>query len=147
MRSELSISISSQTRSMRVPRKRITELVEFVAEAEGADFVELEVAVVSSRRIAELNRKYLGHAGATDVITFDLSDQALGGIRGMVVVCSDVAREQAALRRGGLQRELLLYITHGLLHLLNYDDTTDEQAQKMYARQEKLLANFTKRKS
>ncbi len=147
MRSELSISISSQTRSMRVPRKRITELVEFVAEAEGADFVELEVAVVSSRRIAELNREYLGHAGATDVITFDLSDQALGGIRGMVVVCSDVAREQAALRHSGVQRELLLYITHGLLHLLNYDDTTDEQAQKMYARQEKLLANFTKRKS
>ena len=132
---------------MRVPRKRITELVEFVAEAEGADFVELEVAVVSSRRIAELNRKYLGHAGATDVITFDLSDQALGGIRGMVVVCSDVAREQAALRHSGVQRELLLYITHGLLHLLNYDDATDEQAQKMYARQEKLLANFTKRKS
>jgi probable rRNA maturation factor len=127
---------------MRVPRKRIVGLVEFVARAEGANFAELEIVVASSRQIAAINRKYLAHAGATDVITFDMSERVLPGIRSLVVVCGDIARKQAALRHTGVQRELLLYITHGLLHLLRYDDTTEEQAQKMHARQEKLLSQF-----
>lgn len=142
MKSNLSIAISSHTPAVRVPRKKIAELVAFVARAQRANFAEVDIAVVNSRQSAAMNRKYLGHSGATDIITFDQSESALPGIRCQLVVCGDIARKQADRLGGGLQKELLLYITHGLLHMTGYDDTTPEKARKMRVRQEELLEKF-----
>ena len=135
--------VSSWQRAMRVPRKRIVELVRHVAAAEGARLGHVDVAVVSSRRIAALNRRYLGRRGATDVLSFDLSDDASGaGLTAQIVVSGDLAARQGRSRGTGPQRELLLYVVHGLLHLLGYDDRTPRQAGRMRARQEELLGEF-----
>ncbi len=127
---------------MRIPRKKITKLVAFVAKAQRADFAEVDIAIVGSRQSAMVNRKYLNHSGATDIITFDQSEPSLPGLRCQLVICADIARKQAQLLGGGVQRELLLYVTHGLLHMAGYDDTTPKEAEKMYARQEFLLDAF-----
>ena len=50
---------------MRVPRKRIAELIALVSRREGAHVAEVDVAVVDRREISRLNRRWLGHAGAT----------------------------------------------------------------------------------
>lgn len=144
MAKKISISISSHPPSVRLPRKKITELVTFIARTERAAFVEVDIAIVGSRKSASMNRKYLKHTGATDIITFDQSELALPGLRCQLVVCGDIARKEALQRGGGVQRELLLYIIHGLLHMIGYDDTTPQEAEKMYAQQEKLLAEFFK---
>lgn len=127
---------------MRVPRRRIIHLVSFVAAREGKRFGEVDVAVVCDREIAALNRKWLGVAGVTDVISFDLSDEHSPGICAEVVVCADEAVRQARRRRTGPQRELLLYVLHGLLHLLDYDDTNPPAVERMHTRQEELLDEF-----
>ena len=137
----LTVNISSSQTALRVPRKKITALVEFVASAESAPLDEVDIAIVASRRIAALNRRYLQHAGATDVLSFDLSVPG-GGIIAQVIVCGDVAVRQARARRVGPQRELMLYIVHGLLHVMGYDDTTPQAAEKMRIRQEELLEAF-----
>ncbi|MBS3734429.1 MAG: rRNA maturation RNase YbeY [Phycisphaerae bacterium] len=136
------IVISSHQRAMRVPRKRIAELVAYVARREGARLGEVDVAVVSRQRIATLNRRWLGRRGATDVMSFDLSapDEPLTA---EIVVCADVAVAEARRRGHGPQRELLLYVAHGLLHLLGYDDAGGAaEARRMHARQEELLEAF-----
>ncbi len=108
--------------------------------AESSPLGEVDIAIVTSRRIAALNRRYLQHAGATDVLSFDLSIP--GDAVAQVIVCADVAVRQARSRCIGPQRELMLYIVHGLLHVMGYDDTTPQAAEKMYARQEELLETF-----
>jgi len=137
----LTINISSSQRALRPPRKKITALVEFVASVESAPLDEVDIAIVTSRRIAALNRRYLRHSGATDVLSFDLSVPG-DGIIAQVIVCGDVAVREARSRRIGPQRELMLYIVHGLLHVMGYDDTTPQAAEKMRARQEELLEAF-----
>ena len=137
----LTVNISSSQTALRAPRKKITALVEFVASAESAQVDEVDIAIVTSRRIAALNRRYLRHAGSTDVLSFDLSVPG-GGTIAQVIVCGDVAVRQARARRIGPQRELMLYIVHGLLHVMGYDDTNPQAAEKMYARQEELLEAF-----
>ncbi len=127
---------------MRVPRKRIIELIEFVARREKAKLADIDIAVVSGREMAVMNRKYLRHAGRTDVLSFNLTGEGERFVSAQIIVCGDVAVAEAAKRTGGPQKELLLYITHGLLHVLGYDDTTDAAAARMYARQEKLLEAF-----
>jgi probable rRNA maturation factor len=137
----LTVNISSSQTALRIPRKRITALVEFVSSAESIQLDEVDIAIVTSRRIAALNRRYLQHAGATDVLSFDLSVPG-GGTMVQVIVCADVAVREARSRRIGPQRELMLYIVHGLLHVMGYDDTNPQAAEKMYARQEELLEAF-----
>jgi len=137
----LTVNISSSQKALRAPRKKITALVEFVASAESKPLDEVDVAIVTSRQIAALNRRYLQHAGSTDVLSFDLSVPG-AGMAVQVIVCSDVAVREAKSRRIGPQRELMLYIVHGLLHVMGYDDTTPQAAGKMRARQEELLEAF-----
>ena len=137
------VHISRGPCAMRVPRKKIADLVAFVARRQRQRVAEIDIAVVGSRDMAAMNRRFLCHAGDTDVITFDLSDA--GGISGQLIVCADVAVRVGKILRHSPQRELLLYVVHGLLHLMRYDDVDIRAAVKMRARQEELLAEFLKK--
>jgi probable rRNA maturation factor len=135
------ILISSSQRAVRVDRRGLARLARFVARAEGQRLGELDLAVVGKDEIAGLNRRWLSRGGATDVLSFDLSG-AGGGLCAQLVVCGEVAREQGRRRGLPVQRELMLYVVHGLLHLMGYEDHTIRGAAKMHAREEELLRVF-----
>ncbi len=137
------VRISSSQSAVRVPRRRITRLVAFFAGVQDVRIAEIDLAVVSSREIAALNRRWLGRRGATDVLSFDLSEDGGPGIAAQIVICGDIAAKQA--RVGGVQRELMLYVVHGLLHLMGYDDARPAAAAKMHAREQELLDAFRAR--
>jgi len=88
---------------------------------------EVEVSVVSDRRIAEVHWRFMRIAGATDVITFE---------HGEIVISAETAARQAGEHGMSLEREMGLYVVHGLLHLNGYDDLTEEDAAGMRAAQE-----------
>ena len=136
------ILIGSSQNALRVPRKKISALIEYVAEAENTDLTCVDVAVVGDEEIARLNRQYLRHEGVTDVISFDLTEPEDQGVRGQIVVCADEAVRQARARGHGPQRELLLYVAHGLLHVLGWEDDSQTHAAAMHAREEELLERF-----
>ena len=138
--------ISSSQRAVRVPRKRIVELAAFVARAEGVRLADLDVAVVGADEMAALHRRFLRRRGATDVLSFDLSEPGAAARSVQVVVCGDVAAAEAAARRLRPQHELMRYVAHGLLHVMGYDDRTAAEAATMHARQEELLARFLARR-
>lgn len=139
------VEISSSQSALRVPRKKLRELVAFVAGAEGVRLDEVDIAVVDVEEIERLNRRWLNHRRPTDVISFDLSDPGEQGLTAQLIVCGDVAVEQARARGLGVRRELMLYVIHGLLHLTGYDDTDPTSAEKMHARQRELLEQFRRR--
>jgi probable rRNA maturation factor len=141
-----SITIHSRQDAMRVPRKRLRALLGMIARREKVRLGEIEVLVVGSREIARLNRNYLGHAGATDVISFDLTQPYESAVSGQLVLCAEVARQAAARHNEPAQRELLRYAAHGLLHLLGYDDQKAGAARCMRSRQEELLAEFWRKR-
>ncbi len=126
----------------RVPRKRLTQLAAFVAKAEGARLAEVDVAIVDNASMTGLNRRFLNHRGSTDVLSFDLSDSPAAGISAEIVLCGDVAVRQGKLLGCSPQRELMLYLVHGLLHLMGYEDSSIRGSVKMGARQEELLREF-----
>ena len=129
-------------RSLRVPKARLCRLVEFVARREGQRLASVDLAVVGAGEIAGLNRQWLSHAGQTDVLSFDLSDDASQGLALQLVVCGDVAAREGELRGHGPQRELMLYVVHGLLHAMGYEDLTIRGGARMHAREDELLADF-----
>ena len=140
------IDIIVSDRSVRVSKTVLAELIRFVARREGVRVGRIDLAIVPPREIAGLNRRYLSHDSPTDVLSFDLSDARTAGVSGQLVVCAAAAREQGP--RHGLKpaHELMLYVIHGLLHLMGYDDKAIRPAARMHARQDELLKEFLKKR-
>jgi probable rRNA maturation factor len=92
---------------------------------------EVNVILVSDRRIAEIHRRFLNEPGPTDVITFQ---------HGEIFVSTEMARRHARRFRTSLEHELRLYIAHGLLHLRGFDDKSTAGAAEMKRVQENLVA-------
>ncbi|MBN1345238.1 MAG: rRNA maturation RNase YbeY [Phycisphaerae bacterium] len=129
---------------------RIHRVVSHVLVAEDCRAAEISVAVLDAEGIRDLNARYLGHDDETDVLAFDLSDDYDGSGRGeeagsvprltgQVIVNADLARCRAAERGIEASAELMLYVVHGCLHLLGYDDHGDEPAARMHRREDELL--------
>jgi probable rRNA maturation factor len=96
-----------------------------------AKLPEVSVILVSDRRMAELHRRFLHLPGPTDVITFQ---------HGEIFISAETARKNARRFGNSLQRELCLYIAHGLLHLHGFDDQDSAGAAEMERTQERLVA-------
>ena len=107
---------------------------------EGAPKV-VSVAVVDEDRMSQLHQRFLGKPGPTDVLSFPLEADAAGRVvEGEIVVCLDVAQAESGKRAHPVERELLLYALHGLLHLSGYDDLNEVDSQRMHAREDEILS-------
>jgi probable rRNA maturation factor len=90
----------------------------------------VSVALVSDRRVRELNRAYRRKDYATDVLSFPTSPASPESLvpsrfLGDIVIARGVARRQARDARHSEQTELRVLALHGLLHLLGYDHERD----------------------
>lgn len=117
--------------------------LEAVCAEAGVAPVHFSVVIIDDERMAAMHVEFLGVAGTTDAITFDLRDEEAQGtdveVEGEVYICLDEARRRATELGHALADELLLYATHGLLHLLGYDDHDAEDHRRMHAREDELL--------
>ena len=107
----------------------------------GFDQSEISIALVDDPTIRDLNKQYLNHDYETDVISFVLeeSDTALTG---QLLVSTDTAEKMGQQIGVPMQHELLLYVIHGMLHLVGFDDTDPESAEKMRAAEADYLGRF-----
>ncbi|MFT7618545.1 MAG: putative rRNA maturation factor [Planctomycetota bacterium] len=105
--------------------------------------LDMSIVLMDDEAIHRLNREFLDHDYATDVITFDLRDDGPGpGADAEIVISVDTAKREADLRNVSFKSEVLLYCIHGTLHLLGYDDHDPEDRRRMHARQTEILAKI-----
>ena len=90
----------------------------------------LEVSIVSDPAIARVHEKFMDDPNPTDVITFDY---------GEIISSADTALRESNERGVSIERELALYIIHGMLHLAGYRDKTSEEFELITELQEKIL--------
>ena len=98
----------------------------------------LSVAFVTNAAIRKINRRFLKHNFATDVISFPLGGDS--DLVGELVISAEYAAGEARARKIPVEEELLRYVAHGVLHLLGYDDHRPADRAKMWKRQERELA-------
>jgi probable rRNA maturation factor len=120
---------------------------------------ELSVLLVDETAMADLHQRWMGEAGPTDVLSFPMDEiwppppggsladhgdaDAMPGLLGDVVLCPQVAVEQARKAEHSVQEELDLLCTHGILHLLGYDHADPEEHATMFGLQNRLLAAWS----
>ncbi|MBI1869713.1 MAG: rRNA maturation RNase YbeY [Chlamydiae bacterium] len=104
--------------------------------------IELGISFVSDQRIWTLNRKFLGHDWKTDVLAFPVDEKAgreKVWMLGEVVISIERAMDQSQSFNEDPEREVALYMVHGILHLLGYRDKTPKLSGKMWRRQDEIL--------
>jgi probable rRNA maturation factor len=103
---------------------------------------QLSVRIVGDEEMAAAHQRHLGEPGTTDVITFELS-KTIAGPRPVLdidmLVCLDEAARQASGRGHPPEREILLYVVHGVLHCQGHDDHDPAAAGAMHAREDEIL--------
>jgi probable rRNA maturation factor len=140
------IEITDLQDHVRLDKKLILQVVRRVIKDEGRSAKSLSIVLTDNRHIRDLNRQYLGHDTFTDVISFPLEDldwpSGNGGLNGEIIASAELANQQAQSSNGDPRAELMLYLIHGLLHLMGYDDRTPQAAKRMHEREDTLLENL-----
>jgi probable rRNA maturation factor len=123
---------------------RLKKLVRTVCRRFGVTQAVVSIGIVGDAEITALNRRFLHHRGTTDCLSFDLSDAAdPDGARVFdLIVNGERAMREAARRGHEAEAELALYITHGLLHNLGFDDADPGPAQKMHRTEDEILQHL-----
>lgn len=129
---------------------------------------ELCVRVVNDAEMAAAHERYTGVSGTTDVLTFDLRDTSSATspipplspaleisceqcsvlVRHKSVVytdimtCRDVAYRESLVLGTSIERELLLYIIHGILHCIGFNDHEEADAALMHRVEDAVLTGI-----
>ena len=124
------IEVVNRQRKVPVDCERWEKFTEKVMKVVPANGAGVTVAFISDRLMRELNRRWRGKRGTTDVLSFPAAQnefERLGGLTlGDVVISVEQARRQAAEHDLSFETEVAQLVLHGLLHLCGYDHETDK---------------------
>jgi len=124
-----------------LPDAEVERAVTAALKHGGRSGVDLGVIFVDDEFLMEMHAAHMDDAGATDVITFDLGEDGFGPA-GEVYVSVERAFEVASERSSSVERELTLYVVHGVLHLCGFDDHEDDDRARMRAAERVVLGEL-----
>src|SRR3972149_5405124 len=131
------VQIAQQFDGLNVRAANIEKLVKTVCRRFDLAGATVSIAIVGDRRFAEVNSRFRGSKVTSDCLSFDLSGN--GEAHFELVVNGEMAVKQANLRKHPREAELALYITHGLLHNLGFNDATETQAKQIHQTEDEIL--------
>lgn len=146
----MSIELSNES-SVEIDLDRVQALAIHVRnELKLHPQVDVGIIFVDEEPMTELHIKWMDEPGPTDVLSFPMDELRPGselvpspeGVLGDIVVCPQVAAEQASKAGHETIDEVLLLVTHGMLHLVGFDHAEPEEEREMFGLQKQFLASF-----
>ena len=134
------IKVNNLNGKRRISRVLVKKAAEAVLTGFGKKDAFIEMTFLTNRAIKRLNKKYMGRARATDVLSFLLADEA--ALVGDVYISSDMALANSRSFKTKYGAELILYVIHGILHLLGFGDKTNKEKKKMRKLERRFLKNI-----
>jgi probable rRNA maturation factor len=136
----IKVNIFKHDKSISFRKAGVIELVQKTSRKFGLRKALINIEIANDKRIVEVNKKFLKKSSITDVISFDVSDTDDKIFD--IIVNAELAKRQAKIREHSFEAELMLYILHGLLHQLGFDDLTVHEAAKMHKMENEILEKF-----
>ena len=146
----MSIEISNES-ELPVDTLRVQELAIHVRDQLRLHpMVDVGIIFVDEGPMTDLHIRWMDEPGPTDVLSFPMDELRPGseellspeGVLGDIVVCPQVASKQAELAGHETINEVLMLVTHGMLHLVGFDHAEAEEEKEMFALQAELLKSF-----
>jgi probable rRNA maturation factor len=156
---DIIVQIAKNFKDIDVSLPKLEKLVKAICNRFKLSKATVSIAIVDDSEIRRVNKQFLNRDRPTDCLSFDLSDDDSGTSAFSnlqipienrksktenrrffeLVVNGEKAVTEAKLRGHSAEAELVLYITHGLLHNLGFDDSTPSSAKKMHQTEDEIL--------
>jgi probable rRNA maturation factor len=156
----MKISITNLQSAVPVPATKITTTAQNALRKLRLEKTDLSVVFVGEKRMRRMNKEYLGHDYVTDVITFNYADVSCPNVsvghlahglgprqkhsgttcKAEIIICPAVAVRNAKRFGISVERELKLYVVHGILHLAGYDDHSPADILKIRQKEQELVS-------
>jgi len=142
---DIAINTTQRFRGVKISQTEIEKLVHSVCKAfttvkNKSSCFEINIAIVDDGEIRKINNNFRKSDTVTDCLSFDLSDaDELAGNVYEIIVNGERALQQADKRGHNPKSELALYIVHGLLHNLGFNDERQDEAKQMHEAEDKIL--------
>ena len=127
----------NRQRGVKLDAEGLRRKLRAILVANGLTFRTLGIILVSDRHISAFNRRFCGHPGPTDVISFPQGRRS-----GEILISVETAGRQAVERAHSLERELLVLALHGALHLSGHDDRRGEDRRRMEVETGRMLGTI-----
>ena len=138
-KNEILVQFSCDCLDLNLDFDRLEKLIEQICKRFDTEQATISVAIINDEKIKKVNKKFLNTADTTDVISFDLSDEKQNEKSYELVINAEQAMRQAKKLNLSIEAELALYITHGMLHNLGFNDTDAGQSKKMHDMENQIL--------
>jgi probable rRNA maturation factor len=119
-----------------LPRHKVAR---WIRHALGSD-AEITVRIVDAEEGQALNRDYRHKDYATNVLTFDYTQQPV--VTADLVLCAPVVAKEAKEQGKTLQEHYAHLLVHGALHAQGWDHDDEEDAQVMELRESEIMARL-----
>lgn len=146
----MSIEVSNES-GLDVSEQELISVARFVIRKMDVNpAAELSMVLLDTNAMADLHMRWMDLPGPTDVMSFPMDElrpardeqEPAEGVLGDIVICPSVAARQAVGAGHATEDELLLLLTHGILHLLGFDHEEPDQEREMFELQRTLLLTF-----
>jgi probable rRNA maturation factor len=137
-RAGIVVDIIGESDLFRFDLEKLISTLRKMLRKSGVRSADVTISIATDKEITLVNKKFLGHRGATDVISFDLSEATGRRVFDITVNAQRAAKEAHARGHSG-ESELALYAVHGLLHCLGYDDLRKADAARMHKKEDEIL--------
>jgi probable rRNA maturation factor len=140
----ITVRITKHFREISFDSSRLRTLVRTICARFEVREAVVSIGIVNDAEMSQFNMRFLGHEGTTDSLSFDLSDTTAAEEAKIfdLIVNGELAAREAARRGHAADAELALYVTHGLLHNLGFNDATAAQAGKMHRMEDEILQHL-----
>ena len=142
----MEILIKSLVRKKDFKPSLLRRVARKTLEAEGYRKVQTSILFCSDSYIRKLNKEYRGVDASTDVLAFSMHEGKFSKVHpevlGDVVISLETASRQAKRYRYSLNKETILLVIHGILHLLGYDHLKKKDKEKMRKKETQILKSL-----
>lgn len=144
------LEIANRQRTKRIQLRLLRQIAAHLLGKElGLESWNLSLCLLAAPAMTRLNETFVGHAGSTDVITFDYSERVPGSLpaepgstaealHGEIFICVDEALLQARRFGTSWPAEVVRYLVHGVLHLRGFDDLQPADRRRMKREENRL---------
>lgn len=137
------IHVFNRQKDLKLDKGSVRTLVKHTLDHLKASPEEVSIYFVSEKKITQLHDQFFQDPTPTDCISFPLDEQHLGE----VFVCPATAIAYAKKKKLDPYEETSLYIVHGLLHLLGFDDLEEKARRTMRKKEKSCMRHLNKQKS
>jgi probable rRNA maturation factor len=130
----MEITLKNLQKKISIPQNKVLKAAKAASRTLQILQGGLSIVFVGTKRMRAINKKYLKHDHVTDVLTFDMGENT-----GEIIICPRVAWANAREHQTSTEKEIVLYVVHGILHLAGYDDHSEKDILTMRNMEKRLL--------